>query len=282
MWIVAAVGVAVLLPGPRAGLRIEPPVAAQGSVVLVRLATSDRRPVARAEGRIGARSFALYPALSGRAWLAPIGFDLEAHPGSERLVVRIVGPDGRALEQAIRVPVKARKFPVQRLTVPLRMVHPDARALERIRREEAVLARVFGTAHAKLFEGRFSRPVPGRETANFGSRRIFNGVPRQPHGGVDFRASAGTPVRSPARGKIVLVADHYFSGRTVIVAHGLGLFTQYAHLSVASVREGQIVERGSVLGRVGSTGRATGPHLHWAARLTGARVDPLDLTRLPL
>ena len=124
------------------------------------------------------------------------------------------------------------------------------------------------------------RPVPGKAVSRFGSRSVFNGQPRAPHGGADFISSEGTPVLAPGAGRVLLAHDLYFSGNTVVIDHGLGLFSLLAHLSAFDVREGELVTEGQTVGRVGATGRVTGPHLHWAVRAGGARVDPLSVLAL--
>src|SRR5207253_1114123 len=112
---------------------------------------------------------------------------------------------------------------------------------------------------------------------NFGHRRIFNGQPRAPHAGADLRASTGTPIHATNRGRVVLAKNLFFTGNTVIIDHGLGIYTLYAHLSRIDVRVSQMVDEDEVLGLAGATGRVTGPHLHWGARIQGARVDPFSL-----
>ena len=111
----------------------------------------------------------------------------------------------------------------------------------------------------------------------FGARSIFNGQPRSPHGGADFLSAAGTPVKAPNAGRVALARDLYFTGNTVVIDHGLGLFSLFAHLSAIDVQAGAAVGTGDVVGRVGATGRVSGPHLHWTVRAGGARVDPLSL-----
>ena len=119
--------------------------------------------------------------------------------------------------------------------------------------------------------------MPDPANSAFGTRSILNGQPRSPHSGADFRSAAGTPIKAPNAGRVVLAGDRYFTGNTVIIDHGLGLFSLFAHLSEVSVKEGDSVQSGEVVGKVGATGRVTGPHLHWSVRLSGARVDPLSL-----
>ena len=116
--------------------------------------------------------------------------------------------------------------------------------------------------------------------APFGSRSVFNGQPRSPHSGADFRAAEGTPVVAPNVGRVVLTGDTYFSGGSIILDHGWGLYSYFAHLSKILVDKGDLVEPGQTVGQAGATGRVTGPHLHWTLRLNGARVDPLSLIEL--
>jgi murein DD-endopeptidase MepM/ murein hydrolase activator NlpD len=123
-------------------------------------------------------------------------------------------------------------------------------------------------------------PIPGGVGSNFGKKRVFNGESRNPHNGADLRATTGTPIRSTNRGRVVLAKDLFFTGNTVIVDHGLGIYTLYAHLSRIQVEKDSIVDRGQVVGLAGATGRVTGPHLHWGARVQTARVDPFSLVNL--
>jgi murein DD-endopeptidase MepM/ murein hydrolase activator NlpD len=123
-------------------------------------------------------------------------------------------------------------------------------------------------------------PVPGAATSSFGRRTILNGEPRGQHTGTDFQAAAGTAVVAPNAGRIALAADHYFPGRTIIIDHGLGVYSYLAHLSEFAVAEGAIVARGQRIGLSGATGRVTGPHLHWTMRFGRARVDPLSLVEV--
>lgn len=150
---------------------------------------------------------------------------------------------------------------------------------QRLEREEALVKQVLAVVSPGRFSMGFRRPVKGKITARFGGRRVFNGKPRSPHAGTDLRAAAGTPVLAPSSGRVALVHDLYFSGTTVVLDHGLGLFTQYGHLKKSLVRPGVVVKAGQRLGLSGQSGRVTGPHLHWAAVLGGARIDAMALTQ---
>jgi len=136
--------------------------------------------------------------------------------------------------------------------------------------------------NSRLWDGPFIRPVPDAANSAFGTRSILNGQPRSPHSGADFSAERGAPVLAANRGRVVLVGEFFFAGRLVVLDHGLGLYTLYFHLDRQDVTEGVLVEQGQPIGTVGSTGRATGPHLHWAAHLGIARIDPLALLALPV
>ena len=155
---------------------------------------------------------------------------------------------------------------------------PSKAQQERIDREKRRLDRVYAqrTGNPPPVDP-FVRPVPGEPTSAFGLRRIFNGQPRAPHAGLDLKAATGTPVRTSGPGTVVLADDLYFAGKTVIVDHGAGLFTIYAHLSRLDVKDGDAVEAGCVVGLSGATGRVTGPHLHWGARVGDTIFDPRAL-----
>ncbi|HSR68485.1 MAG TPA: M23 family metallopeptidase [Acidobacteriota bacterium] len=220
-------------------------------------------------------------------WEVLLGIDLDVKPGTYPVEVTALleesGPDsGRTLRTQHVLWIEDKTFPTRKLTVAPKYVDPPPETQERIARESRLLVDLFHTSTPQRYwRGEFVAPVPGRVNRDsFGKRSIFNGKPRSPHTGADFSAPSGTPVKAPNAGKVVLARDLYFAGRTVILDHGLGLYSFFAHLSEFKVDEGQMVERGEVLGLTGSTGRVTGPHLHYAVRLDNARVDPLALMEL--
>jgi murein DD-endopeptidase MepM/ murein hydrolase activator NlpD len=186
------------------------------------------------------------------------------------------------VHERTRVRVGKYDYPVQRLTLPRDEVELSPETLARVRRESGEIARLWGRSGPRRFTLPLRPPLdPLPEGGRFGSRRIINGLPRSPHSGMDFTAPAGEPVLATADGTVVLVGDHFFGGRSVFVDHGDGLISMYMHLSRVTVVEGAEVKRGQPLGAVGSTGRATGPHLHFGLRWHGARVDPALLLADP-
>jgi len=211
-------------------------------------------------------------------WHALIGIDVEETPGPRRL--RVVGsrPAASELVAVHTFTVAPKQWRTRRLTVARRFVTPPASALPRIREETALLNALFRTPPtARRWTGAFARPVDGVAVSGFGVRSVLNGQPRGPHNGADFAAGTGTPIAAPAAGQVVYARPFYYSGNTVILDHGGGVISTMAHLSAFDVAEGDIVARGDLVGKVGATGRVTGPHLHWAVRVLGARVDPESL-----
>jgi hypothetical protein len=210
-------------------------------------------------------------------WKVLVGIDLDTPAGKQIVTLGVSGPSG-VVERTHTLTVAAKRFPTRRLTVDNRFVEPPPEVAARIQAEAELTAHVWNTPEPRrLWEGAFVRPVSEPSNSAFGSRSVFNGQPRNPHSGADFLSPAGTPVHAPNAGRIVIARDLYYSGNAVMLDHGLGLFSFFAHLSRIDVEEGSIVKTGQVLGLVGATGRVTGPHLHWTLRAEGARVDPLSL-----
>ncbi len=223
------------------------------------------------------RDVAAYSA-GDHEWRALVGIDLDVKPGTYPVAVDAGSPPQHAVYDLV---VARRTFRTRRLTVDEAFVTPPASEEDRIAREARLLASAWTSPPGeRQWTGPFVRPVPEPATSAFGTRSIFNGKRRNAHGGADFLSPSGTPVHAPNAGHVVIAGDLYFSGNTVVIDHGLGLFSMLAHLSAIDVREGEVVGAGQVVGRVGATGRVTGPHLHWAVRASSARIDPLSLLAL--
>ena len=224
-----------------------------------------------------------YPLESGNAdqtYEGLLGVDLNTKP--EKYGIRFVATDGsgKVDSQTFSIKVTKADFAVQKITLPKSMVDLDPKTLQRVNLESKRLNDLFQKfGNERTWKGAFIRPVEGELSGAFGTRRIINGQPKSSHTGVDLRAEDGTPVRASNSGRVALLDDLFFSGKSVILDHGWGLYSMYFHLSETQVRVGDQIPKGAELGRVGSTGRSTGPHLHWGIILNGARVDPFSLLR---
>ncbi len=241
----------------------------------LRIVVESPRPIASVSGTFAGEPLFFVRDRSEARWVAWAAVDLDAKAGPRRIEVTAVDSSGRAATSSRAVRIASRKFPTQKLTVEPKFVEPPPEARARIDGDRKRLAAVYARRTPEVLAAApFARPVPGEPTSVFGSRRVFNGQPRAPHPGLDLAADSGTPVRAAADGEVVLAGDLYFSGNTVILDHGGGLFTVYAHLSRIDVAEGARRKRGEPLGLSGATGRVTGPHLHWGARIGDRIVDP--------
>ena len=204
--------------------------------------------------------------------IAIVGISLEAIPGRHVLIIE--SPTEGRSEHPFRVTKKS--YPVQRLTLTNdKMVNPPAEDLARIERETKLMTEQYDR-FSPLAASPFPMMLPsiGPVSSNFGLRRILNGQPRSPHAGLDVAAPFGAKVVAPASGMISLTGSFYFNGNAIFIDHGAGLISMLCHLSSVEVHDGDVVAKGQEIGRVGATGRATGPHLHWSVSLNGDRVDP--------
>jgi len=260
-----------------AGLSVAPAVIASGGAALLRW---EGETPAVAVGRFDGQSFYLTPGADGAT--AVLGVDLEAEPGDFPIVVAVTDRRGRTVVAEVTLQVHRIQRPEERLTLPTEMVTPRNPATrQRIREESRLLAEIFAGRRPGYLPEAFSLPVADPLGSPFGVRRILNGEARSPHGGIDFRSPRGRAVRAPATALVAFVGDLYYTGRTVVLDHGEGLYSLYAHLEETFCRPGDRLSRAALLGRVGSSGRSTGPHLHWGVKLRGARLDPLSLVELP-
>lgn len=285
MSIAAALAFAAGLAGgdcraPALTASIPPGPAKQGGIVAVTLESDVA--LARASTSFGGREGAMERDDGGRLFRDLVGVDFEGPVGARTLRVEVEGLCGDRHAMTREIEVVSGKFPTQKLTVAPAYVEPPASELDRIREDHEKVARVWGSGDAeRRWTGPFRLPVDAPPRDNFGSRRVFNGKPRSSHEGMDLAAAAGQLVTAPGPGRVALADNLYFSGGTVILDHGAGLFTLYFHLSRLDVKAGDIVAESAPIGAVGATGRATGPHLHWGARVNRARVNPLGLLQLP-
>ena len=204
---------------------------------------------------------------SERGYVAVVGISLSRPPGTFHL---------DTAEGKVHFNVREKRYEEQRLTIEnKRKVNPYIQDLDRINRERAEMDAAFNNFRpVERTYTNFNLPTEGIVSSSFGLRRILNDQPRSPHSGMDIAAPEGTPIHSPATGRIVATGNYFFNGNTVMVDHGQGLITMYCHMSSISVAVGQAVDKGQHLGNVGMTGRVTGAHLHWSVSLNNARVNP--------
>jgi murein DD-endopeptidase MepM/ murein hydrolase activator NlpD len=237
----------------------------------------------RVEGQLAGQPLYFEPDSAG-VWRALGGVPLPA-PGEVALTLTLHYADGTEREERFPVPVAKGTYPTDQLTVaPRYSARPDSALAARIAREQeramAVSRASFQTP--RLWQGPFTRPRPSRITSEFGRAREFNGELQSRHLGLDLAGTTGAPVRAPNRAVVALVDETWYGGNVVYLDHGRGLVTAYLHLSAALVAPGDTVTQGQLIGRVGGTGRVTGPHLHWIARYGTLTLDPLSLERLNL
>jgi murein DD-endopeptidase MepM/ murein hydrolase activator NlpD len=220
--------------------------------------------------------------LTDTRFAAIVGIDIQDPPGKQELRITIQA-NNKTDHLTYSVEIIKEDYAVQHLKLPKNKVDLDSKTLKRVRLEQKEMSAAFDHIGTQpLWDSAFLEPVKGRVSGRFGSRRVINGQQKRPHSGEDIAAPNGTPVHAINKGTVVATVDHFFSGKGVIIDHGVGLFSMYFHLSEIDVQPGQPLKKGDALGKVGSTGRATGPHLHWGIRLNGARVNPYALTALPL
>ena len=266
---------------PGTALRLSAPESSQGSLLLVEVKSA--KPLTEVQGDWDGRSVPFWREVASEAQRkALLGVDLEKAPGEYQLKVTGQTESGEKISCSAQVTVTKGRFATEKLQVGKQFVEPSPEQIKRAEEESQKLRDIFDrVTPERLWDGNFRMPLDGVTTGtNFGRRRILNGNPGSPHSGMDLPATTGTPVRATQRGRVVLAEELYFAGNTVVVDHGLGIYTLYGHLAEIAVKVGDDLEAGAVLGKVGATGRVTGPHLHWGLKVERARVNPLELVRL--
>jgi len=244
---------------------------------VARLDISSSRRVTALTVQAFGRTIAAVP-VGGQHWRALVGIDLEVDAGAYPVTIAATLEDGSRTGHVETLTVEPKEFPTRQLRVEPKFVNPPPSVQHRIDRERRQLGALFrSVAPEPRWAGSFLRPIEVSVVSGFGVRSVYNGEPRAPHTGADFASPSGTPVLAPGGGRVVLAEPLYFTGRTVMIDHGVGLVSLLAHLSLIDVRVGEDVVAGKRVGLVGATGRATGPHLHWTVRLQGARVDPMSV-----
>jgi murein DD-endopeptidase MepM/ murein hydrolase activator NlpD len=229
-------------------------------------------------GEAAGQPVRFWTAASPREWNGLVGISLDSTPGAVTLTIQGRTASGMTAATRVSLLVARYRFETRRLQVDPKLANPPPEELARIKEEAKTMAEAFAIVTPQRFwHGSFNAPVPGTATSSFGRLTVTNGKPGGRHQGADFRAATGTPVKAPNAGRVVIAKNLYFAGNTVIIDHGLGVFSLLAHLSRIDVAPGATVARGALVGESGATGRVTGPHLHWAVRFGPMTVDPLAL-----
>jgi murein DD-endopeptidase MepM/ murein hydrolase activator NlpD len=209
----------------------------------------------------------------GSDWMAVAGIALSVNP-MQMQTLNVTDADGR--QSRVDFKLQRKSYAEQRLKVAPGQVELSAQDQARAQRERVHLGAVLGhfAAEREPVSLRMLPPVDGRRSSSFGLRRVFNGQARSPHSGMDLAAPTGTPVLCAAAGEVVDTGDYFFSGQCVIVDHGQGFISLYCHLSAIDTEQGKWLAAGAPLGKVGATGRVTGPHLHFSVYLNADAIDP--------
>ena len=268
---------------------IRPARLVNGMPVLFRVTTP--KPVLTLSGNWLGHEIAFSFDASHKSWFALAGASLETKPGAypiqlhgETLAGQSAGsPEGQAITFEMKIRVERQRYPRVQLKVPGRYTAPSPEDLRQIEQDKETKAQIFETVSAdREWKGSFAAPVNAEISDVFGVQRVFNGSVQSTHQGLDFRVPSGTPVAAVNSGRVILARPLFFEGNCVVIDHGQGLLTLYLHLSTFSVKEGDDVNKGQPIGLSGGTGRATGPHLHLAARWQGVYLNPQVLLKLRL
>jgi len=247
----------------------------KGDLILIRIKAEKGEKV-RFKWR--GKEISLIPDPDGTSWRGFLAADLNLKSGRYKALVT-VSPLG--YKKQLDIEVVDKDYGVRNLTLPEAMVTLDEETLKRVSKESDIINGLWRLpASAAVWSGSFLRPIDGEVVGTFGTGSIINNQPRSPHTGVDLKGEEGTPIKAVNDGKVILICDHFFTGKSIFLDHGTDIISMYFHLQEIDVKEGDMVRKGQIIGLVGSTGRVTGPHLHWGMRINGARINPLSLIEL--
>lgn len=266
--------------GAQLALESEPARPQRGALIRLHVTPTLNDLVTELRGEVDAEPLHFSSADNGITWtaLAPV----QVEGGDSLAVLLILVHSGKADTVRTAIAVTQPAYPSEKLTVAPRMAEPDSAGRVRIAQDTKRAKAVSRAGHAteRLWDGGFRLPRPSRVTSDFGMGREYNGKVTSRHMGTDFDGKIGAPIVATNRGRVALVARFYLAGNVIYLDHGQGLISGYFHLSRALVKTGQMVEKGQVIGRVGRTGRVTGPHLHWIMRYGAVTVDPMSVLAL--
>ena len=269
----------IALSGPAAAVSLSSSNVANGQVTVLEINLRDLDPAATdLKARFGQNTIALFqhPVKPAGIYCGLVGIPISTAPQKAAIELEWTDPRGRH-KARVAVGIVGGNYKKEALHVAPRHVKPSPQNLQRIKNEKKEIRHIYASSNnTRLWYGSFNKPLAGDITSAFGNQRLLNGQLQSYHRGTDFRAKVGTPVYASNFGIVRLAKNLFYSGNIVIVDHGKGIFTNYAHLSKIQVAAGQHVARGDQIGLTGATGRVSGPHLHWGVKINGAYVDPLQ------
>jgi murein DD-endopeptidase MepM/ murein hydrolase activator NlpD len=269
------------LPAPRWTVHYQPTRVVNGSPILLRV-TPPTKVESLSATWLGHDVQFTYDPVQ-KSWFALAGVSFETKPGTYAIQLHAEPATGTAINYEQGIPVQRQRYPKIQLKVPGKYTAPSEEEQREIARDKEIKDQAFKTVSGtKEWEGSFEPPVSSEISDVFGVERVFNGVLKSYHQGLDFRASSGTPVAAVNSGTVILARPLFFEGNCVVLDHGQGLLTLYLHLSEIKVKEGEQVRKGQEIALSGGTGRATGPHLHLAVRWQGTYLNPQTLLSLHL
>lgn len=252
---------------------LKPDILKQGDVLVISITAPD----GNLQSTFMDKRLHFFKTESGN-YIALAGIDMKTTPGEYPLT--LFYDNKKIFERYMKI--SQASFGIQRLTLPKDKVDLTPEILKRVSIEQTRLSALWPVINEKLWKGRFIMPVNSSITSAFGMKRIINKEERSPHSGIDIKADEGTPIAAPNNGRVALIDDQFFGGKTIVIDHGYGIYSILNHLSKIAVSDGQLVKRGKIIGYTGSTGRATGPNLHWGVRLQRERINPVSLVNLEI
>lgn len=250
-----------------------------GSVLWVNVKTESGVKASDLIGKFETTEFKFYPMKGDLQYQALLGIPFNHKPGQAEVKIQYQLGDVRT-NLSLPFTIKDGNYPSEEIKVSTKHVHPNKKDSERIKNENSEIAKIYQHSQSeKFWEGPFHLPLQSQPTSYYGTKRVYNGDLQSFHSGLDLKAAEGTPVSAAASGKVVFAKNLFLTGNTVLIDHGFGVFTVYAHLSKIKVKRGRKILVGNLLGLSGHTGRVNGPHLHWGVVIHRVKVNPLEMTK---
>ncbi|RJQ20302.1 MAG: M23 family metallopeptidase [Nitrospiraceae bacterium] len=276
IFLTAALALLTNLPLFAMNVELRPEKVIPGDVFLLRVQPDKSAAGNTPQAEFAGRKIGFYQDADNH-FIALVPVDIDTSPGKYPVTIK-AGDE----EKISHVNVGPHKFPTKKITLPGEKVILSPEDLQRAGKEAELLKNILSQTTSPEWDGRFKAPMDTKVSETFGVKRIMNGKKTSVHGGLDYKGQMGAPVKAVNAGTVVLRDEFFFGGNTLVIDHGMGLFSVYMHLSEFKVSKDEKISKGHVIGLVGMTGRATGPHLHFGFNLQGVRVNPASLFKLKL